>query len=135
MLFNFFPKITARMNVIPLETTQGEYEVQVLGERIESGGYEPFKYTIIILNEQRTRRDGIRRDPLSMDTLSTSYDPRDNNRRIQTSRDALQSVRLSTNYDPRDNNRRTQTSRDALQSVRFSTSYDLRDNNRSIEDH
>jgi SWIM zinc finger len=53
----FFPKITARMNVILLETARGEYEVQVLGERIESGGYEPFKYTVTILNEQRTRDD------------------------------------------------------------------------------
>jgi hypothetical protein len=40
---------------------------------------------------------------------STSYDPRDNNRRIQTSRDVLQSARFSTSYDLRDNNRRTQT--------------------------
>jgi hypothetical protein len=29
----------------------------VLGERIESGGYVPFKYTATILNEQRTRDD------------------------------------------------------------------------------
>jgi hypothetical protein len=52
---NFFSKIIARMNVIPFGTTRGEYEVQVLGERIESGGYVSFKYTIIISNEQRTR--------------------------------------------------------------------------------
>jgi hypothetical protein len=45
------------MNVIPLGTARGEYEIQVLGEKIESGGYEPFKYTITILNEQRTRDD------------------------------------------------------------------------------
>jgi hypothetical protein len=49
--FVFFSIITARMNVIPLETAQGEYEVHVLGERIESGGYGPFKYTVTILNE------------------------------------------------------------------------------------
>jgi hypothetical protein len=42
------------MNVIPLGTARGEYEVQVLGEKIESGGYEPFKYIVIIPNEQRT---------------------------------------------------------------------------------
>jgi hypothetical protein len=65
--------------------------------------------------------------------FSTSYDPRDNNRKIQTSRDVLQSARFSISYDPRDNNRRVQTSRDVLQLVRFSTSYDPRDNNRSIE--
>jgi hypothetical protein len=57
ILFEFFLKITARMNVIPLGTARGEYEIQVLGEKIESGGYEPFKYTITILNEQRTRDD------------------------------------------------------------------------------
>jgi hypothetical protein len=51
----FFSKIIARMNVIPFGTTRGEYEVQVLGEMIESGGYVPFKYTVIISNEQRTR--------------------------------------------------------------------------------
>jgi hypothetical protein len=45
------------MNVIPFGTARGEYEIQVLGEKIESGGYEPFKYTITILNEQRTRDD------------------------------------------------------------------------------
>jgi hypothetical protein len=115
ILFEFFPKITARMNVIPFRTTRGDYEVQVLGERIESGGYESFKYTITILNEQRTRRDEIRRDSLSMDTLqsgrhlSRPSSPA-TNKRTQTSRDALQSVRLSTSYDPRDNYRRIQTS-------------------------
>jgi hypothetical protein len=45
------------MNVIPLETARGEYEVQVLGERIESGGYGSFKYIVTILNERRTRDD------------------------------------------------------------------------------
>jgi hypothetical protein len=45
------------MNVIPLGTARGEYEIQVLGERIVSGWYGPFKYTIIIPNEQRTRDD------------------------------------------------------------------------------
>jgi hypothetical protein len=45
------------MNVIPFGTARGEYEIQVLGERIESGGYGPFKYTIIIPNERRTRDD------------------------------------------------------------------------------
>jgi hypothetical protein len=45
------------MNVIPLGTARGEYEIWVLGERIESEGYGPFKYTIIIPNEQRTRDD------------------------------------------------------------------------------
>jgi SWIM zinc finger len=45
------------MNVIPLGTARGEYEVHVLGERIESGGYGPFKYTVTILNERRTRDD------------------------------------------------------------------------------
>jgi hypothetical protein len=49
--FVFFSIITARMNVIPLGTARGEYEVHVLGERIKSGGYGPFKYTVIILNE------------------------------------------------------------------------------------
>jgi hypothetical protein len=66
--------------------------------------------------------------------FSTGYNPRENNKRTQTSRDALQSTRFSTNYDPRDNNRRTQTSLDGLQSVRFSTSYDPRDNNRITKD-
>jgi hypothetical protein len=45
------------MNVILLETARGEYEVQVLGERIESGGYGPFKYAVTILNERCTRDD------------------------------------------------------------------------------
>jgi SWIM zinc finger len=45
------------MNVISLENARGEYEVQVLGERIESGGYGPFKYIVTILNERRTRDD------------------------------------------------------------------------------
>jgi SWIM zinc finger len=45
------------MNVIPLGIAQREYESQVFGERIESGGYGPFKYTITIPNEQRTRDD------------------------------------------------------------------------------
>jgi SWIM zinc finger len=45
------------MNVIPLRTARGEYEVQVLGERIESGGYGLFKYTVTIPNERRTRDD------------------------------------------------------------------------------
>jgi hypothetical protein len=45
------------MNVIPLGTARGEYEFQVLGEKIESGGYGPFKYTVIIPNERRTRDD------------------------------------------------------------------------------
>jgi hypothetical protein len=66
--------------------------------------------------------------------FSTGYNPRENNKRTQTSRDALQSIRFSTNYDPRDNNIRTQTSLDGLQSVRFSTSYDPRDNNGITKD-
>jgi hypothetical protein len=45
------------MNVILLGTARGEYEFQVLGERIESGGYGLFKYIVIILNEQCTRND------------------------------------------------------------------------------
>jgi SWIM zinc finger len=45
------------MIIIPLGTALGEYEVHVLGERIESGGYRPFKYTVIIPNERRTRDD------------------------------------------------------------------------------
>jgi hypothetical protein len=45
------------MTVIPLGTAQGEYEVQVFGERIKGGGYGPFKYTVIILNDHRTRDD------------------------------------------------------------------------------
>jgi SWIM zinc finger len=45
------------MNVIPNGTARGEYEVQVLSERIESGRYGPFKYTVIIPNEQRTQDD------------------------------------------------------------------------------
>jgi hypothetical protein len=45
------------MNVIPFGTARGEYEFQVLGERIEIGGYGPFKYTVIIPNERRTRDD------------------------------------------------------------------------------
>jgi hypothetical protein len=49
--FVFFSIITARINVIPLETAREEYEVQVLDERIESGGYGPFKYTVTISNE------------------------------------------------------------------------------------
>jgi hypothetical protein len=43
------------MNVIPLGTVRGEYEIQVFGERIKRGGYGPFKYTIIISIEQRIR--------------------------------------------------------------------------------
>jgi hypothetical protein len=54
ILFEFFPKTTSLMNVISLGTAREEYEIQVLDERIKSGGYEPFKYTIIISNEQRT---------------------------------------------------------------------------------
>jgi SWIM zinc finger len=57
ILFDFFLKITVGMNVIPLGTTREEYEIQVVGERIECGGYGPFKYTVTILNEQRTRDD------------------------------------------------------------------------------
>jgi hypothetical protein len=57
ILFKKNSKITARMNVILLGTARGEYEVQVLDERIESGGYGPFKYTVTIPNEQRTRDD------------------------------------------------------------------------------
>jgi hypothetical protein len=49
--FVFFLIIIAGMNVIPLGTARGEYEVQVLGERIESGRYGPFKYTVTIPNE------------------------------------------------------------------------------------
>jgi hypothetical protein len=45
------------MNVIPLGTARGEYEIQILGGRIKSIGYGPFKYTVIILNEQRIRDD------------------------------------------------------------------------------
>jgi SWIM zinc finger len=45
------------MNVILLGTARGEYEIQVLGERFKSGDYGPFKYTVIILNEQRTQDD------------------------------------------------------------------------------
>jgi hypothetical protein len=45
------------MKVIPLGTARGKYKVQVLGERIESGGYGPFKYNVTIMNEQRTRDD------------------------------------------------------------------------------
>jgi hypothetical protein len=45
------------MNIITLGTARGEYEFQMLGERIESGGHGPFKYIIIISNEQRTRDD------------------------------------------------------------------------------
>jgi hypothetical protein len=43
------------MNIILLGTSREEYEVQVLGERIESGVYELFKYNVIIPNERRTR--------------------------------------------------------------------------------
>jgi hypothetical protein len=39
------------MNVILFGTARGEYEVQVLGERIDSGGYGPFKYTVTISNK------------------------------------------------------------------------------------
>jgi hypothetical protein len=53
ILFEKNSKITSRVNVIPL----GKYEVQTLDERIESGGYGPFKYTVIIPNEQHTRDD------------------------------------------------------------------------------
>jgi hypothetical protein len=45
------------MNVIPFGTARGEYEVPVLSERIESGRYGPFKYTVTIPNEQRTQDD------------------------------------------------------------------------------
>jgi hypothetical protein len=45
------------MNIISLGTTRVESKIQVLGERIENGGYRSFKYTIIILNDQRTRDD------------------------------------------------------------------------------
>jgi hypothetical protein len=45
------------MNVIMLGTARGEYEVHVLCERIKSGGYGPFKYTVTIPNERRTRDD------------------------------------------------------------------------------
>jgi hypothetical protein len=45
------------MNVIPFGTARGEYEVHVLGERIEIGGYGPFKYTVTISNERRTQDD------------------------------------------------------------------------------
>jgi hypothetical protein len=51
------------MNVIPLRTARGEYEVHVLGERIESGVHGPFKYTVIIPNERRTRDDSQLPDP------------------------------------------------------------------------
>jgi SWIM zinc finger len=57
ILYTFFPKTTTRMNVISLGIVRGEYEVQVLSERIESGGYGSFKYTVIIPNKQRTRDD------------------------------------------------------------------------------
>jgi hypothetical protein len=55
ILFKKIPKIITHMNVIPLGTARREYEIQVLGERIESGGYGSFKYTVTILNEQCTR--------------------------------------------------------------------------------
>jgi SWIM zinc finger len=45
------------MNVIPFGTARGEYEVHVLGERIEIGGYGSFKYTVTISNERRTQDD------------------------------------------------------------------------------
>jgi SWIM zinc finger len=45
------------MNVILLGTARGEYEIHVLDERIESGGYGPFNYTVIIPNKRRTRDD------------------------------------------------------------------------------
>jgi hypothetical protein len=45
------------MNKIPLGTARGEYEVQMHSERIDSGGYGSFKYTVIIPNEQRTQDD------------------------------------------------------------------------------
>jgi hypothetical protein len=45
------------VNVIPLRTAREEYEVQVLGERIESRGYGSFKYIVTIPNERRTRDD------------------------------------------------------------------------------
>jgi SWIM zinc finger len=54
------------MNIIPLGTAQGEYEIHVLGERIESGGYGPFKYTVIISNERRTRDDPQLSEPHCM---------------------------------------------------------------------
>jgi hypothetical protein len=57
IFFVFFSIIIARMNVITLGTARGEYEFQMLGKRIESGGHVPFKYIIIIPNEQRTRDD------------------------------------------------------------------------------
>jgi hypothetical protein len=40
--FTFFSKITARMIVISLGTARGEYEIQMLCERIKCGGYTPF---------------------------------------------------------------------------------------------
>jgi SWIM zinc finger len=54
------------MNVIPLGTARGEYEIQLLGERIESKGYESFKYTVTILNEQHTRDDPQLSEPHCM---------------------------------------------------------------------
>jgi hypothetical protein len=36
ILFKFFSKITAHINVILLGTAQGEYEDQVLSERIKT---------------------------------------------------------------------------------------------------
>jgi hypothetical protein len=80
-----------------------EMEGRIWGHGIQSSQGEP------------SRRDEINRDPLSMDTLQSGHHmsrplSSATNRKIQTSRDALQSTRFSTSYDPRDNNRRTQTS-------------------------
>jgi hypothetical protein len=57
ILFYFLLKIIVRMNVIPFGTARGEYEIQVLGKRIESEGYGSFKYIVTIPNEQCTRDD------------------------------------------------------------------------------
>jgi hypothetical protein len=54
--FVLFSIITARMNVIPLGTTREEYEVHVLGERIESGEYGPFKYTVTSSDDRPSDR-------------------------------------------------------------------------------
>jgi hypothetical protein len=59
-----------------------------------------------------SQRDEISRDLLSMDTLQSGHhrsrpSSPTINKRTQISRDALQSARHSTSYDPRDNNRRT----------------------------
>jgi hypothetical protein len=54
------------MNVIPLGSARGEYEVLVHGERIESEGYGPFKYIVTILNEKHTRDDPQLSEPHCM---------------------------------------------------------------------